>query len=142
MRILLAIWPDVPNHVLVHALIHDVGEVATGDLPFPTKLRNPQLKKIMDEAENGAHLSMCFPWGLPKPQTLDPKEKSVFKVADYIEMWEWAIDEMCLGNQMAKVVRDRCADEIVSLTLTVDSSIASRVDSYMERRTKCSGLLS
>lgn len=133
-RILLAIWPDVPKEILVHALLHDIGEVATGDLPFPTKLKNPDLKKIMDDAEHAAHLSMCLPWGLPPPGRLVGQEIGIFKIADYIEMWEWALDEIALGNSLAVPVRDRCMREIELLLTVVDQGIRHNVMKYMKRR--------
>ncbi len=36
-RVLLAIWPDVPRHLIIHCLTHDLGERAGGDLPYPVK---------------------------------------------------------------------------------------------------------
>ena len=134
-RILLAIWPDLPKDVLIYALLHDIGEIATGDLPFPTKAKNPKLKEIMDDAEHAAHLAMCLPWGVPPPRKLHDKEIPIFKLADYIEMWEWALDELAFGNSNAVPVRERCMREIEILISHVDECIRYNVELYIKRRT-------
>jgi len=134
MRILLAIWPDVHRDILVYALLHDIGEIATGDLPFPTKQQNHKLKEIMDDAEFSAHLSMCLPWNLPPPRKLHDKEIPIFKLADYLEMWEWALDELAFGNSTADPVRERCMREIEILITLVDEGVRHNVQMYIKRR--------
>ena len=134
-RILLAIWPEAPLHMLVHALVHDIGEVATGDLPFPTKMKNPGLKKIMDDAEHSAHLSMCLRWGLPPPRFLLPDgEGAIFKLADYIEMWEWALDEIAFGNSLAVPVRERCYQQMMAIVPNLIPDIQVHAMRYINRR--------
>lgn len=133
-RILIAIFPIAPRHMLLHAMVHDIGEVATGDLPFPVKLKNPDLKKTMDSAERDAHLRMCIPWGIPAPILLTDQEKLIFKCADYIEMWEWALDELGFGNTLAKPVLHRCMDAVQQLIDKLPHDVRSNVKSYMQRR--------
>ena len=139
LRILLAIWPEVPRELMVHAVTHDVGEIATGDLPFPAKARDPELKRKIDEAEKSTHLRMSMPWSLPAPQLLAQEWLDVFKYAEYIEMWEWALDDMDMGNQNADLVRVRCLEAITKMVSAVPKDIHSRAVNYMQRRAVVSG---
>lgn len=139
LRILLAIWPDVPREVMVHAVTHDVGEIATGDLPFPAKARDPELKKKIDDAERSTHLRMSMPWSLPAPQALPPESLRIFKYAEYIEMWEWALDDLDMGNQNAELVRQRCLEALTKMQEDLPEAIYSRSIDYMKRRVAVSG---
>ncbi len=106
-RILKAIWPSCPAHVLEHAMTHDVGERVTGDLPYPTKAKSPELKRILDGMEHDAHNQMSQTWRLPSPVTLAPGEMAIFKLAEYIEMWECALDDVTMGNRGAALIAQR-----------------------------------
>ncbi len=130
MRILLALWPQAPRHLLVHCLIHDIGEAVSGDPPFPVKRDNPNLKAECDRIEREAHLEMCLPWSLPAPVLLLHSEALVFKVAEYLEMYEWGMYEMRLGNQYGKRVRDRCL--VAARALLVDPEMPGWVKREME----------
>jgi len=138
-RILLAIWPEVPREVLIHAITHDVGEIATGDLPFPAKARDPELKKKIDEAEKSAHLRMSMPWCLPAPQHLSTEVLAIFKFAEYIEMWEWALDDMDMGNRNAELVRIRCLEALNKMQQQLSKEIWDSAWNYMRRRLAVSG---
>jgi hypothetical protein len=138
-RILLAIWPDVPREILVHAITHDIGEIATGDLPFPAKARDPELKKKIDEAERSAHLRMCLPWTLPGPSKLSEEETATFKYAEFIEMWEWALDDYDMGNRNAELVRQRCIDAMLKMRDRVPKDIVHNALAYMTRRVAVCG---
>jgi len=43
--------PDLNARVLLKALMHDVGEIETGDIPAPVKWENPELKKQLSVLE-------------------------------------------------------------------------------------------
>lgn len=108
MRILLAIWPEAPRHLLIHCLTHDLGELRTGDVPYPVKRESHEVKREFDRMEKDAHLAMCIPWSVPAPISLQPEEGRVFKLAEMIEMWEWGLHERLLGNMFGSVVAQRC----------------------------------
>jgi hypothetical protein len=110
MRIVLAIWPDAPRDVLVELMFHDVGEVGTGDIPYPIKKDNPSVGREMNRLEEETRLSMCIPWGVPGPAKLPPGVKFVCKIAEFIEMWEWGAQERLMGSVFGKNVEDRCRD--------------------------------
>lgn len=136
LRILLAIWPDAPRHLIIHTMVHDVGEVVTGDLPFPVKKDNPALRDVIYPVEQGAHQDMVKPWLLPAPQELSVKEKSIFKIAEYIEMWEFALVEIEMGSRHGVHVANVCYHAVTSNDLqkhlTVDMEM--RFTAYMRRR--------
>lgn len=112
-RILCACWGDVPVYVLAHAMTHDMGEIVLGDMPYTMKAMVPGFQTAMHEAEASVHLSMCLPWRLPPPVNLSDVEKKIFKMCENIEMWEWALDELTLGNRGARAVAERTGATVV-----------------------------
>lgn len=103
LRIILSVWPAVPRRLLVHAVLHDVGEMA-GDLPFPVKKNDPVLKQRMDAAESAAHEQMSAIWNLPRAVVLSDYERQVFKLCENLEMWEFSLQQQNLGNRYAAVM--------------------------------------
>ena len=110
MRVLLAIWPDAPAAALRYALHHDTGEVATGDIPFPVKREQPEVKAIMDRLEDEALAVM----GIVQPE-IPAHWRWRIKVADMLEMWEFGLDELCLGNKMAKPIVARTMEVVLQM---------------------------
>jgi hypothetical protein len=141
MRILLAIWPRAPRRVLTHCALHDVGEMVSGDPPYPIKALNPDMKQAHDRVEREAHLLMSKDWMLPEPPTLIDPEQIIFKLAEFIEMWEWGLHELSMGNRLACPVIDRCLDGITRHVDTLRSrpecrEIVERAADYVDRRVK------
>lgn len=113
-RIIKAIWPEAPHYLLDHALTHDIGERVSGDIPYPVKANSPELKAQIDSLEYAAHLQMCIPWSFPPPvKALLPLEATVFKLAEYIEMWEYALDELILGNRGVRLIARRMEEAML-----------------------------
>jgi len=135
-RILMSIAP-APYWVklLPHTVTHDIGEIGTGDVPYPVKANNPELGRLFDELEHETVEELCDKWGLPSPVTLTPQERWVFKLAEFIEMWEWGLEELQRGNQFARKVADRCR-EVISKMLagSQDESVAILASEYIETR--------
>lgn len=107
-RILLAIYPAASRETVIRALFHDIGEIVAGDAPYPVKAEHEDLRKAMGQIERDAWLAMVIPWSLPAPQQLVPLQVAAVKLADMIEMWEFAMMELHLGNVFAARVRDNC----------------------------------
>ncbi len=106
IRILLALWPDAPRHVLTYVVFHDVEEVATGDVPYPLKKENPRLAAEYGDMEVSVRAGL-EPFGVPVCPPLTPEEKITFKIAEYVEMWEWGLGEVNLSNTYAHLVTER-----------------------------------
>lgn len=54
-------WPDASEVLRLWALVHDFGEVATGDIPWPVKARMPPEVRAWFEAQEAAALADMFP---------------------------------------------------------------------------------
>ncbi len=145
LRILLAIWPDVPRNVMVWCLKHDMGECTVGDPPYPVKVLNPDLKAAHERIEQETLRLQEANWMLPLHEELGHYEHKAFKLAEFIEMWEWGLHEYMLGNKMALPVVDRCAvaaREIMTYLTSAQSNaiwlfssdVAKRADEYMNIR--------
>jgi 5'-deoxynucleotidase YfbR-like HD superfamily hydrolase len=138
MRVLLAIWPLCPRELLVHTMTHDIGESGSGDPPYPAKARNPVMKRECDRIEAETHLGMVLPWGLPPEQQLHERRRLAFKLAEFIEMWEKALQEQQMGNHLASLPASRCEIEIQShiarLLEEGETEIVEAAESYITRR--------
>jgi hypothetical protein len=76
-------------------------------------------------------------WGCAKPVTMSPSHVVVFKLAEFIEMWEYGLHEMSMGNQYAKPIAEDCAAEVakhLELVLEIDEFVGKRAALYVEKR--------
>lgn len=135
-RIMRAIWPEVPITVIYHCLFHDLGEVGTGDLPYPAKKLNPKLKTAANKLEHDTYLEMVIPWGLPAPVELTVEAQAIFKLCEWIEVAEWSADEKHMGNSFAHKVAERANESIHQLLREVPEGIAAEAQRYMKMRNK------
>ena len=139
-RIMLAIHPSASREALVEAIFHDIGEIVTGDPPYPVKADNPVFGTEAKRIEGEARLKMASPWGVPAPsQGLSNFDRWLVKLADIVEMWEHAREEMFMGNKNAIIVEARASmlakDHMRKCPSPVDETeIAERLDRYMSRR--------
>lgn len=134
MRILLAIYPGAPRHMLVHCMTHDIGEAVAGDMPYPIKLVYPALRQVCDEAEAMTHDVMSNTWGVPARKELPAVEKSIFKLAEFMEMWEYGLHEVELGNHIAKLICTRTQPGIVKYLKEVPEDIERAAARYYQHR--------
>lgn len=147
LRILYAIWPDVPSHVVRYVVGHDVGEITVGDPPYPIKANNSVLKTEMDRIEGEAQDELFAGWMLGDVPELTEDERWAFKIAEFIEMWEWGWEEELLGNRFAIKVKERCVSVVIDRMNEalapnrqprdrhpVRGPIADRVQDYLRRR--------
>lgn len=91
------IEPEVVGYVLYH----DSGELQLGDLPFPVKSLNPVLKEECDRVEQEALHNM----GVTLPR-LTEIQKLRIKYCDVMDMLEFGVFELRLGNQYAEPIID------------------------------------
>ena len=125
-RIVSTIWPEAPANVLLYCLFHDVGEIATGDIPFPVKAENPELKTVLDRLEGEAVDAM----GLP-PHPINSLWRGRVKVCDIIEMWEFGTDEELLGNVMAQPITNRTFDKMKELMEALSKDDVDKIWCYI-----------
>lgn len=117
MRIYQTVFFNPQYETLVNILYHDIGEVQTGDIPFPVKAQNPCLKKQMDGLERDALARMNI--GL---FGISDEEKLKVKICDLLEMHEYGIEEVVKGNKFALPIVDDTADYIMELLKELPSS--------------------
>lgn len=107
LRILLTVWPSAPRNVLIYAVVHDMGEMA-GDIQYPFKNMFPELRAGSEKAENYVQHMQRREIGIPEVKhPLSPFETQVFKLCDNLEMWEFGMVEVNMGNKYAQIVVDR-----------------------------------
>jgi hypothetical protein len=104
IRIYCEVFGPPSWEVLQYLLYHDSPEVASGDVPFPAKMENPDLKTAHDEADARWYMKL---FGYDPADNIDRKDKMRCKVADLLEMWEFGMIEMGMGNTYAKPIVDR-----------------------------------
>jgi 5'-deoxynucleotidase YfbR-like HD superfamily hydrolase len=147
MRILLTVWPSCPRNVIVHAIIHDMGEMA-GDVQYPFKGLFPELRAGSEKAENHVRDMQRKTLGAPDVKhPLSPFEHHVFKACDNLEMWEYGVREVNRGNNYAKIIVTRMmtavALNISALTAMEDhqqyktnEDVVPSIHKYMQKRLK------
>lgn len=137
-RILLAIAPEHCGVLLPHAVVHDIGEIGTGDVPYPVKANNAELGRMFDELEHATADEICAMWMLPTPiREWDKTLRWTFKLAEFIEMWEWGLEELYRGNEFARKVADRCIAVVDRMILaSEDMAVSQRATIYVDTREK------
>jgi 5'-deoxynucleotidase YfbR-like HD superfamily hydrolase len=106
----------MPAGVSTALLWHDVGELVVGDLPFPVKANNPTLKKTVNRLEENAVFEMGGPTDKDlKALGVGPVDVVRMKICDLLEMYEFGLIEVGMGNTYAQPIVDDIADSIYSL---------------------------
>jgi hypothetical protein len=134
LRIILAIHPHASPELIRWAMFHDVGERVTGDVPFPVKREHLEVKRAFDAMEQEALLQMV-PWGVIAGVQITDEETNLLKLGEFIEMMEWGLDEMALGNASARLVYERCyAQAARQLGAPLPSGVQTSAERYITRR--------
>lgn len=114
-RIYIQLFGLPSQDIFYYIQFHDAGEIKWGDLPYPAKSNNPEIKKAFDETEDMALREMGV-----QLSPLFPEEKARIKIADLLEMWEYGQHEMALGNRLAFPIVERTAQHIGKLAIELD----------------------
>jgi 5'-deoxynucleotidase YfbR-like HD superfamily hydrolase len=112
LRIYCTVVDNIDPHMVMHAMFHDIGETFTGDLPYPVKSENHDLKKQLDYLEEKSRLSQLEYWNAFRQTFLSEQDKVLFKQIELVEMAEFGMDQMCLGNNHAFIIADRCLRKV------------------------------
>jgi 5'-deoxynucleotidase YfbR-like HD superfamily hydrolase len=128
LRIYCIVIDKIDPHMVMHAMFHDIGEMFTGDTPYPIKSENHELKKQLDYFEERSRLSQLEYWSAFRQVYLSEEDKLLFKQIELIEMAEFGMDQMCLGNSHAFIIADRC------LRRVYQDGIDSRLLRYVTSR--------
>lgn len=84
---------DPSANLLKAALLHDVPELATGDIPAPFKWAYPAINDLLGQAEDDISAN----WGVSVELTDD--ELHILKWADMFELCLYARAEVAMGNR-------------------------------------------
>lgn len=142
-RILLSITTEeIAQILLPHAVLHDVGEVSVGDLPYPIKKMNPDLERIFSGIEASAVHDLMETWKLPPViiHEWDGKLRWVFKAAEYIEMMEFGMEEVVRGNEFGRLIFNRCCVVLHEMVHGFtpeeewEETTISKIEQYLETR--------
>lgn len=99
LRMYIQIWGSPSPEVTVYIVAHDAGEFHAGDLPWSSKKNDPKMKELMDRKESEGRLVV----GMPQPE-IPEVEKWRVKICDVIELWEFGMTEVAMGNGFAECV--------------------------------------
>lgn len=94
------------HEAMLYAMLHDIGEVAVGDIPSPTKRLMPDKGQCIDDREK-QHIERVYG---PLPDIGEDTE--LVKVADLLDLMHYCLTERRMGNLTLTDVFDR-ADEYI-----------------------------
>lgn len=101
--ILLHLWPDDCTADMIYAaLMHDVPEKTTGDIPATAKWGSTELKNALDRFEDDIFIKM-----LPQFPILTDRQRLQIKLSDMLELVLYCRYEMSLGNKNAEIIYQR-----------------------------------
>jgi 5'-deoxynucleotidase YfbR-like HD superfamily hydrolase len=112
-----------------YVLWHDGGELVTGDPPFPVKANNPNLKATYDALEANALVGML---GVNPMRVFTTQTKHRAKLCDLLEMYEFGLCELALGNRLAQPIIDDMKEEVLKLCSENLPEALQRVCAYIK----------
>ena len=80
----LSLMPDMSREGIIHALTHDLGEHAAGDMSYMVKVKKPNVAAEIADMERDAITALGF-----NPQQLNQDEASIIKVCDWLDAGFW-----------------------------------------------------
>jgi 5'-deoxynucleotidase YfbR-like HD superfamily hydrolase len=132
LRIYMEIFGPPPPEITWYITHHDTPELKVGDPPFPLKKNNPSLKKIYDKLEEGAIFEIT---GQFMPE-ISEGQRTMVKICDLLEMWEFGIHEWMMGNRYAEPVIADTEECVLELASHHSSPLITQVREHMRKRRK------
>lgn len=119
------------REALLYMAAHDMPELGVGDPPYPVKANNDTLKSIYDDLEKEwwnkvvkRHPNLsCY-----VDPKLDKMEKLKVKLADMIQMMEFAAVEISMGNKLALPVYYTVKDHVLEVLKKSQLEIEERLN--------------
>ncbi len=112
MRIYLCVVDRIDSRMVYHIMLHDIGEHSTGDIPYPVKRDNPILKEQIDFLERKSQAAQVEYWNSFRQVFLSDEDKALFKQIELVEMAEFGLDQMNLGNHHGYIIANRCLEAV------------------------------
>lgn len=135
LRIYMETFGPPPPHVSVAITTHDMGELATGDLPFPVKKDNAHVATAMSELE-GKSVDRTFgsTFGgqdcLECLEDMTTQDKVRVKICDILEMIEFGMEERLMGNRYA----DPIVEDMMKLLGVYSDKLGCNVEAHRVQR--------
>jgi hypothetical protein len=82
--LILSLFPQASRTLLCHAITHDQGEAAVGDISYEVKKRHPEIHGMSDVIEGRERKEQGF-W-FPN---LTETEVRILKLCDHLDAWLW-----------------------------------------------------
>lgn len=106
-------YGQASRDLIIAALMHDMGEYKTGDIPSPVKLRLPPevattIESMEEEAIRALHPEAW--WGLT------PNEERILGIADRLDGLMKCIDELKMGNRHIIPIGNRYVGYLMKYT--------------------------
>lgn len=92
---------DLSSDLIMAALVHDLAESTTGDVPAHIKWDNPDMGRVLDKLENDFNTRHKIKF------SLTDLEEHILRWADTFELCLYADHQRELGNKYANVVLKR-----------------------------------
>lgn len=127
IRIYGQIFGPIPPKVTDYLVWHDAGEIKTGDLPYPVKSQNLDVKTAISTLEKQAVQDMGG-----KVVSISEEQQRRAKLADLVEMLEFGLMELQLGNQFATPVVNNMTQAVVALCAKGSDEDRKAVLTYIE----------
>lgn len=125
--LILAIWPDSSRNLLTAAILHDLAEHVTGDIPSTAKHSGAVDRKALHACET----QVLAEAGLPLPQLTEVEEMQL-KAADILAGMLACVHEKRLGNFYVDPVFENYRSYLQALPIEGDRKCAE-VYLYVER---------
>lgn len=93
--LLLTVYPKAPAYLIQHALVHDLPELHTGDIPAFVKWDNPEMEDVLRKMERKFHTRFET---LPFPMGSD-EDRRILKWCDGAELTLYCVEELHGGNR-------------------------------------------
>jgi HD containing hydrolase-like enzyme len=112
LRIYFSVIDKPEMRHVYYLMFHDVGELAVGDIPYPVKQNNPILKEEMDWLEHKSLMAQLEYWDAYRMLPLGDDDRTFLKHIELMEMAEFGMDQVILGNDTGLIIADRCLKSI------------------------------
>jgi 5'-deoxynucleotidase YfbR-like HD superfamily hydrolase len=96
--ILYYAFDDPAPELIKAALVHDLAEDFSGDMPAPAKWASPELRQILHNLETNALQTRGV------LVALTPEQEKALHAADYLELDMYCLEQRTRGNSNADVV--------------------------------------
>lgn len=120
------------TYITDYLLVHDLPEEWLGDMPAPAK-KDCTMNKCMTALE-GTWYSAHLPQHYDLDGMLTDADMALIKCADYLELCNFCLTEMEMGNRAIRHVYENSSRYIMAQNELLQSELVTKLDSEFYRR--------